>query len=276
MTPCGAFLAHPWGVHTLQKETTVTNTDISTVRDKISEGALTALRDLTDEDIIKAIRGEERRTAADLSDDEQKALVGRFVDYRWEDNDYQGVVIGYEAHPYFSYIRRFRIAHKDACFNSIVIPVADVFPDTGIRRAFSPNLTPVSPNGHWVGEVITSAPEDGRDFPDRVTMTDRNNNAINNLDGRWRGGGYLPTGEGDTEWGPWTITKIEDIEPHSFKVGDTFDDETRINEVPSGTVIEDRDGDRATKRHGNNWRGAAARVDGTLFHLRPWKIISLP
>lgn len=276
MPPCGAFLAHPWGVHTLQKETTVTNTDISTVRDKISEGALTALRDLADEDIIKAIRGEKRRAASDLSNDEQKALVGRFVDYRRADNDYQGVVIGYEENPYTSDVESFRIAHKDAAFKSIAVPVTDVFPDTGIRRAFSPNLTPVTPNGHWVGEVVTSAPNDGRDFPDKVTMTDRNNATINNLEGNWRGGGYIPTGEGDTEWGPWTITKIEDIEPHSFKVGDTFDDMTRINEVPPGTVIEDRDGDRATKKPGNNWRGGAARVDGTLFHARPWKIVHLP
>ena len=254
----------------------MTNTDISTVRDKISEGALTALRDLADEDIIKAIRGEKRRAASDLSNDEQKDLVGRFVDYRRADNDYQGVVIGYEENPYTSDVESFRIAHKDAAFKSIAVPVTDVFPDTGIRRAFSPNLTPVTPNGHWVGEVVTSAPNDGRDFPDKVTMTDRNNATINNLEGNWRGGGYIPTGEGDTEWGPWTITKIEDIEPHSFKVGDTFDDMTRINEVPPGTVIEDRDGDRATKKPGNNWRGGAARVDGTLFHARPWKIISLP
>lgn len=276
MTPCGAFLAHPWGVRTLQKETTVTNTDISTVRDKISEGALTALRDLTDEDIIKAIRGEKRRAASDLSNDEQKALVGRFVDYRWVGNDYQGVVIGYEEHPDTFGISHVRVAHKDSAFKSVAVPVADVFPDSGIRRAFSPNLTPISPNGHWVGEVITSAPEDGQDFPDEVTMIDRNHNAINNLGGDWRGGGFIPTGEGDTEWGPWTITKIEDIEPHSFKVGDTFDDVTRINEVPSGTVIEDKDGDQATKRHGNNWQGGAARHDGTLFNCRPWKIISLP
>lgn len=276
MAPCGAFLAHPWGVRTLRKETTVTNTDISTVRDKISEGALTALRGLTDEDIIKAIRSEKRRTAADLSNDEQKALVGRFVDYRWDDNEYQGVVIGHGTPPHASDITHFRVVHKDSAFKSIVVPVADVFPDTGIRRAFSPDLTPVSPNGHWVGEVITSAPEDGHDFPDRVTMTDRNNIAINNLDGDWSGNGFIPTGEGDTEWGPWTITKIEDIEPHSFKVGDTFDDTTSINEVPSGTVIEDRDGDRATKQHGNNWRGGAARHDGTLFNCNPWKITYLP